>query len=477
MTEAGQAKSENPPHSRELDRKTMWAFSVGEIADQGAYQAFTFLVFTFYYTVVGLNVTWISIGFILFSFWNALNEPFFGVLSDRTKTRWGRRIPWMWLTLGPLAIAMILLFTPPMTGSAIAQFAYFLFIIIFFDAMYNIYSLNHTSLFPEMAIVEAKRRELGNLRRIITIVALIIAFILPTFLITDMTNSTGQTAKTFGQYQLVGVIIGIIIAVTAIIGTKYGSFERPEFRNDSKTAPSFVDSFKYTFKNKSFVTYVLAALANWYVYAMAPTIVPLYGRYVLGITNSIELGVLLLVAFLVGGAVIPLWKRVQARFGVRKTYMINFAVWAVCCLPFLFVDDVIGGLVAMAFFGIGIGGAIYLIDQIIAEVIDEDEMIHGTRREGGFFGINSLVIRLSTVFSFLTIAIVFTGTGWGTYTPSAGANVILGLRFLMGVFPVAALLLGMLALYYYPIKGARLKAIQESMAKIHAEKGQKAVSQ
>lgn len=66
------------------------AYSAGLFSDVASYQFFTFLIFTFYYSVVGLPTDWITWAFIAWSIWNALNDPMWGIISDRTNTKWGK---------------------------------------------------------------------------------------------------------------------------------------------------------------------------------------------------------------------------------------------------------------------------------------------------------------------------------------------------------------------------------------------------
>jgi GPH family glycoside/pentoside/hexuronide:cation symporter len=124
------------------------AFAFGEIGDNIALNIFNFLLFIFYFTVVKVPVLWLSAGMVLWSVWNAINDPLIGYLSDRTKTKRGRRVPWMMVATIPLAILMILLFTPPVgLNSDIANFLYFMIILMLFDTVYTAFNLNYNALF------------------------------------------------------------------------------------------------------------------------------------------------------------------------------------------------------------------------------------------------------------------------------------------------------------------------------------------
>jgi GPH family glycoside/pentoside/hexuronide:cation symporter len=453
---------------RDMPLRNKVFFSLGEVGDNVAYQTFTFLVFVYYYAVIKLPVEWISIGFIIWAVWNAVNDNLIGILSDRTKTRFGRRVPWMMAATVPLAVMTVLLFTAPQ-GDQVAGFVYFICVLFAFDGVYSMFNVNYNSLFSEMFVSVKDRSEVGRLRGILVIVALVFAFVLPTIIIEDVTNQYNYP-YTPDQYLIAGLVAAIIIVVTYVLVLKLGIKERAEFRKDHESAPGFIDSIKSTFKNKSFRLFIIPAMATWICNGILPTIIPLFATYVLGVDDSLMIGVLLLSGFLAGAASMPLWTIVRQKKGARFTGMVVSAWWAVSLLILMLMWDLGSGMVAMIFMGFGLGGSIYFYDQCIAEIIDEDEVTTGTRRSGAYYGVITFFIRLATVTNFVVIGIVFSGAAWSTYTPNPGVDVILGLRFLIGIFPAIVLGVCIIALIGYPIHGKRLSELREKLDKLHEQK-------
>ena len=145
------------------------AFGMGEVADAVAYQTFTLLAFVFYYAIVGIDAIALMVGFIIWSLWNAVNDPLIGLISDRTHVKIGRRKFWMILGFAPLGLIMILLWTPPLINDELAHWIYFLLIIMLFDTFYTMYSLNMASSFPELYIEQSDRNQAALIRRIMTV--------------------------------------------------------------------------------------------------------------------------------------------------------------------------------------------------------------------------------------------------------------------------------------------------------------------
>jgi GPH family glycoside/pentoside/hexuronide:cation symporter len=442
--------------------KLKFGYALGEISDSVAYQGFSFLIFTFYYTVIGLSVTNISIAFIIWSIYNSLNDPVLGAISDRMKTTklgGGRRRPWIIGMTGPLALMMIFLFTPP-ANNPVLQTLYFLFAMCLFDTVYTGYSLNNTSLYPEMFGTNRSREEVGAARRILMVVGLILAFILPGFVIRDMTNVHGY-AETPGQYILTGAIFAVIIVGINIWHIKWGVREPPLEAIRSSESLGFFESLKITLTNKHFLFICSASIMNWYVFGILPMIVPIYATHVLGLDrSSLEISILLLVAFLGSIPGVLLWSKIDAKVGSKNAFIISTLWWLLSFIPFIFLRTYTAALVAFILVGIELGGAPYFLDRNISNVIDEDELKTKQRREAAYYGVHALIIRLSTILIILTVSIVLSTNGWQTYNPEQTTPELLnGLVSLMSYFPMAALAISLIFLGLFPLTKARVDTI------------------
>jgi GPH family glycoside/pentoside/hexuronide:cation symporter len=458
-------KSEKVPLGKRI------AFAMGEVGDNTAMQTFTFLIFTFYFAVVGLPALWITTGFILWSLWNAFNDPLIGYLSDRTKTKWGRRIPWMLGATIPLAIVMFLLFTPPIALSKEINFIYFFIILILFDTTYTAFNLNYNAIFSEMYVTMEARSSTGKVRISFVMVALIFAFLLPTLIIDDITNKIPANIDiTLAQYQLTGIIAAVVIIISYFIILKWGVKEPKYISKDAETAMPFVKTLKTTFKNKSFLWFLIPALGTWAAINILPTLAPLFMIHALGVTDAELIGYALALQFIVAAVSTPLWEKIRVKKGARMAGLIGIAAWIIPIIVFAFSINIEMVFIVQIFNGIGLGGGLYFYDQCIAEIIDEDEIRHGTRRSGIYYAVLNFFIRLSMIINFILIGIVFSTTNWQDYNPNPGVDTILGLQILMGVFPAIMLVISWIGLYFYPIKGEKLAENRRNLEELHKQK-------
>ncbi len=461
---------------KKFSYKRAAAYGIGQLSDIASYQSFIFLTFTFYFAVVRIEIFWISFGFIIWSIWNSFNDTFIGHFSDRTHTKYGRRFPWIMVSLFPIALILFLLFTPPASWGftdIIVNYIYFLVIIIVFELFFTMYDINYTALYPEIFITEEERTKGNNVRQLFAIFGLIAAFIMPGLFISSYTSPQP------GEYPLYGIIVAIVVIIPGLLFIKFSPKERVEFREDYKKAPNFFNTLKICVKSKSFMRYIPAEIANWFVYGMLPVIVPLYGEFILGFENPLMISLLLGATFLSAALFMTLlWKPLVQRLGPRKSWLISMSVWIISLAPLFFLNSTMPFLEVIAFIvffliGIGLSGSLYIIDIIIADIIDEDEVKTGVRREGGYYGVNIFFQRFATVFVFLIIGPVFLIADYQYFTGSITPEIEFGLLSLMFIYPAIALVIAIIAIYFYPLDGERLKQVKAQREKIHQEKKSK----
>jgi len=330
------------------------------------------------------------------------------------------------------------------------------------------YDINYTSLYPEIFLTEEERTKGNNVRQVFAIVGLIVAFLLPGIFISSYTSPQP------GEYPLFGIVVAILIIIPGLIFLKFAPKGRAEFKEDYREAPKFFNSLKFCIKSKSFMRYIPAEIANWFVYGMLPVIVPLYGEFILGFEDPFMISLLLGVTFLSAALFMSiLWKPLVQKIGPRRSWLISMTIWIITLAPLFFLgaDMEIAAFIVFFLIGIGLSGSLYIIDIIIADIVDEDEVKTGTRREGGYYGINIFFQRFATVFVFLIIGPVFLIADWGVFTTIDIPEF--ELRSLMFIYPAIALVVAIIAIFFYPLDGAQLKQVKEQRDLIHQKKKSK----
>ena len=451
--------------------KTKAIFGLSAIPDQLTYQFFSFLIFTFYFTVVQIDIFLIWIAYVIWGIWNAINDPLAGALSDRTNLKWGKRRSYIILTIAPLCLITVLLFTAPIIGDQAFRFAYFMTVIIIFEGIYTLYSVNVNALFPEMFPNESERAKTNLFVKGFTVLALIFSQGIPFLLISDLVPDTqADIPVIYSQYVFSAILIAIIVAIAAIPFIMKGIQEKEELREDFDKRPSFFESLKLTLKNKTFVKFTIANTAIWYIFGLLPAMMPLYAEHVLQVPKGsvFLITIPLMLAFIVAAAVFPLHKKIGEKIGMRNGLILTCAVWIGTLAPyfFMFAHPVMQILLffVTASQGFSLSGAMYYVDILIGDVIDEDEIKSGVRRSGSFYGINAFIHRISIIFMITSILLVFGNMGWDkTYVAITTPQVIFGLKMLMFILPAIALCIAITFLKWYGLHGKRLEDMRKQV--------------
>ncbi|NLX10302.1 MAG: MFS transporter [Chloroflexi bacterium] len=440
---------------KEFERVPFWRtifYSFGNAAGLLTYTTFNTFIQYFYTTVMGLPPQWVGRGWFLFGFWNAVNDPVAGWLSDRTRTRWGRRRFYIGLLAIPTAIAFALVWLPPFDkGNPTAILVYFLVIISLYDMLQTIITLNQDALFPEMYQETGSRASSASVRQLI-------GFVAGNGLAVALTPTIYERLGWSALAVLWGSLAAVLYFVSLI-----GIRENPAFAQQEKTG--LREQLAVVLGNRTFLIVLAINFMTRFIMAVLVAVMPFYADYVLHISGE-QLTQLLLTLFIASGLSLLLWQRVIKRFGSRASMLASLLIAAGLAFFLLGADNLWQTAVILALLGIAIGGTVLGPDLLFAEVVDDDYVRTGLRREGMYRGILGFIYRFPPAVSGLILGEGLALAGFNadldaSLQPEAVSTVI---RFFAAGLPLLAVLLGSLLLWAYPLYGQHLHQIQQRAA-------------
>lgn len=163
------------------------AYSNGNFAINLMAQTFATYAVFFYVDVLGVRPGWIGLAMFIHGIFNAFMNPIFGYISDRTHSRWGRRLPYIVMGMIPLAAAFTMIWIPLVQGASL--FWYFLITVLLYDIFFVVVVLNWTSLFPEMFTTLSERSFVSAWRQMFGLIGMILGVAIPPLLYTSIGGS------------------------------------------------------------------------------------------------------------------------------------------------------------------------------------------------------------------------------------------------------------------------------------------------
>lgn len=424
------------------------SYSMGNFANTIAYQVFGNRIQFYYVDILGLSGATAGIIWTIYGLWNAINDPLMGQVSDRTRSRFGRRVPYVAFGAIPLGLSFFFLWTPP-GQSPLVLAAYFFAMLFIFDTIYSLTIIAYNALFPEVAPTNRDRVDLSATREILATVALLVSYIVAPIIAEEV------------GYIVMGAIMGGLIALgylIAMIGVK----EQPidEAREESLNLGR---SLQIVLQSIPFRWFLGANIAKEYVWLLLGAMLPFWRKYALGIQEEVNVfgstlsggdaeAVLLGIPLVMTIPALLIWSPIVKRIGYRKTWIISSLTFIPGLLIMTFARDFNTGLLGTLSIIPGLAGSLIMPFPVISEVIDDDaKKEHGYRREGLFFGMNGGIVKLAFSAQGILFAVVTGVTGFAAGSAVQTETAIWGIRFLIGITPIIATLVTAFCMWKYPL--------------------------
>jgi GPH family glycoside/pentoside/hexuronide:cation symporter len=405
--------------------------------------------------VVGIragNAAWV---FLIGRIWDFVNDPVMGYISDRTRSRWGRRRPYLLFGFIPFAIAFTLLWIkPPLTGEA-ALVAYYAFAYVLYDAAATAVYMPYFALTPELTLDYDERTKLTSYRMFFSIIAGLVAFTVPLAVIGRMRPENAD------KVLMIGAIFGLASALPLLL-TFFGTRERPEFQTQS-TQP-IMESLRAAFKNRPFVFAMFIFLFTWAAVNLVQSMMLFFLKYRMNLEDESDL--IMGTVFVTALLTLPFWEWASRNTDKRKSYIggMVFLSVVLTILAFLSPDAGMTFVLLLAFLaGIGVAAVHVLPWSMIPDAVEWDEYETGRRHEGMFYSLVTLLRKVASAIAIPSMLWILEASGFVSNAPTQSDSAIKAIIGLTGPGPAFFMFLGIFFALFYPLSRERHSQIRKEL--------------
>lgn len=447
------------------DKLTFWqkaAYAIGDFGNSvGPGTIIPFWYSIFLTDIVRLDLGLVSLFWLIVTLWDAVNDPLFGFLSDRTRTRWGRRRPYLLFGAVPFGLSFAALWFIPTTDNQWLLFAYYTFVYILYEAAFTAVSCPYNALTPELTQDHDERTSLVTYRMAVSIGGGLLAPLILGLVIFPMFPSRSPRA-----YQTIGYASGLAFIPPLLI-TFLGTRERVEFQR-AKPLP-FRTAVSYVVRNHAFHYTVGLHLLSWIPVVIVEAVFAYYLIYWAGMTEdetSIVQGIILAMALFL----LPLILFLSDRFEKKQAYIIAAGTWVFVMLALFFVPQgaKLPIYIVAALAGFGVSAAHVIPTAMSPDVLEVDELMSGRRQEGAYAGIEVFITKLARMVVLAILPIILKLANYIQPTandpfPPQPKSALLALRFFVSIVPAILLIASLIVANRYPITRARYAEIEQEL--------------
>ncbi len=455
---------EVPSSRRRLSTWVKLIYGSGDLgmATYGTLRQFFYAIFLT--DVVGLDPRLASVAAVIGVIWDAINDPLVGRLSDATRTRWGRRRPFLALFAIPYALGFLALWWAPPWESQILRMVGVTLAFMMSDTLQTLVIVPYMTLTAEMTDDYDERTELTGYRMVFNLLASLATAVAAPMVVNGVVKSGGTAQQ---AYVLVASIFGAVSALPfLVIAALVREGPSPVAAEDPLPIRDLLHA---VWGNIPFRFATGLYVLNWIAVDLVALMIPYFLLYWVGRGNllttvsvlgdetaiqSVVLGLMMVTATVS----VPLWTWLSGRVGKRRAYVIGMGFWTLIQAAILLVrPGQMNFLIVLAVLsGLSVSTAHVLPEAIFPDVIDWDELRTRKRQEGVFYGAKNFLRKLTgAVAIFLGLQVL----GWFGYrSPPPGASffeqtdsALAAIRMMTGPGGLVLVVAAMVVAWYYPL--------------------------
>jgi GPH family glycoside/pentoside/hexuronide:cation symporter len=414
----------NQPKSA-IQKNSPILYGLGSFGIDSTYKVFVGFYMFYYVDVLGLAIALAAIINVIYAIWDAVNDPLVGYLSDNTRTRWGRRRPWLVAGLPFYLIFLVLIYAVPETFRDTEYLFWYALVVIFlFESASTVMGTTYKALFPEIFQGLRVRARASAYNNGFGMAGELVGF--------AMTPIIYSQFGFVGMAMLFSAVMGIPL-VLAIVNISEKSEVQKSPPIDLKGAFRDVLQDRLFWQFTFVLTFILFTTG---IYTLAT---PFWTKYTLN-ANPQTPALIFGIVFIVAIASVSIWSRIVRHLGLKESWLWSIGVMWSSTVVIGMASNLLGGAIGAVLAGAGLGGAKVCNEIILAKLVDQSLKRTGHHREGIYYSLSRFVGRLSKILEAL--ALVLLGVLFGYVSgENPGPQPENAFRFLISVFPFIFLII------------------------------------
>ena len=450
-----------------LSKFELFSFASGDLFGGGAQLIISFYYLIFLTDVIGIRP--VSAGFIiLFSkVWDAVSDPLMGVITDNTRSRWGRRRPYFLVGFFGILASYFLLWLPLTGGSEIIRFLYMLFAYTLYSTVSTIVMVPYAAMSSEISADYTERNLVNGTRLVFSQLSSLLCAVVPMEIVKSFSDvHTG--------YMVMSVAFSFFFAIPFLLIFLFAK---------ERVAPAPIKSkfnmkmFLEPFQVRSFRYLVTIYLTAFLAMDIVSTVFAYYMNYYL--KRSQELNYVLGAMLIVQVLMVPVTVWAANRIGKAKVVFYSIFVWLIGILFLAFLQpEMVSWLIYVnaIVMGLGIAGCVVMPWLMYPDVTDVGELAFGRRNAGAFSGIMTFLRKFSSAVGIFIVSTMLDLAGYIRPVTEVidGASVkinvdqpesvLLMLKVIVVVIPIVLLFFTFWATTRYPLTQTIVEKIGRYLA-------------
>lgn len=464
-------------NSEKISLREKIGYGFGDAASSMFWKIFGMYSLFFYTDVFGITAAAAGTMFLVARLWDSFFDIFVGIMSDRTKTRWGKYRPYLlWFAVPFAVMGVITFYTPDFGQTGKLVYAYVTYSLMM--VVYSLINVPYASLLGSITSNPNERNSLSSYRMSFAFIGSFVTFMLLQPLVDfyakqfdeeTVVKSVENTISTSPIGWVLGVgTIGVVCVVLFLLCFSWTKERVTQIESEENV--SVKQDLKNLFHNSPWWILIGTGLAALLFNAIRDSVAIYYFRDYVQVNYRMA-GTgwdMTTIYFLVGQAAnligVMAAPAVSAKYGKKRTYMISILMAGILSTGFYFVSNNVMLILVLQFFtSVFAGYVLPLLWSMFADIVDHQELTTGRRATGLIFSSSSMSQKLGWALGAALSGWILAIFNYNPQAAQQAAETILGERLMISFFPAFCCLLAFIGMLFYPLSDKKVKEIIEQL--------------